>query len=67
MILEVRVDRDKLVGSPEKWGSENAGLTSEEEKIYSVLAFKPRHIDEIVEDVHVSASQISSILTKLKI
>ena len=60
-------DRDKLVGSPEKWGGENAGLKSEEEKIYSALSFKPRHIDEIVEDIHVSASQISGILMKLEI
>ena len=67
MILELRVDRDKLVGSPEKLGIEEAVLKPQEEKIYSVLSSKARHIDEIVEDIHVSASQISSILMKLEI
>jgi len=61
------VARDGLFGSPEKLGIEEAVLKPQEEKIYSVLSSKARHIDEIVRDVHLSVSQISSILTKLEI
>ena len=61
------VARNGLFGSPEKLGIEEAVLKPQEEKIYSVLSSKARHIDEIIRDVHLSVSQISSILTKLEI
>ncbi len=58
---------DSLVGAPGKLGIEEAGLKPWEEKIYSVLSSKARHIDEIIKDTHVSAGQISGILMKLEI
>ena len=61
------VARDDLFGSSQKLGIEEAALKPQEEKIYSVMSSKARHIDEIVRDVHLSVSQISSILTKLEI